>query len=561
MTYDAPAGSLGSLGAHVRRAASGPGWWSRWLLPCLLVAGAYWLGARAGLSLALVKDQVTPLWPPTGIALAGLWWTRGRAWPGVLVGAFAVNAPLGPTLLAASVIAVGNTAAPLVAYRVLVVLNFRAEMGRFRDAVVLVGGAAMAAMTVSATVGASTLVLLGPADSFVTVWWVWWTGDAMGVLVVAPLLLLVSQPALWKGQRSGFVLEALVALVVAAGLTVAVFGLIPGQPLFALFPVLVWAALRFQLAGAALVACIVIVIATTFAARASGPFAGLGVLDAMARLQVFNACVAITSYLLAALTAERVAAREALVAASVELEGRVAARTADLSSMVDRLERSEYRAEQAQALAHIGSWDWDIAADQVLWSEELFRLFGMEPHPGPVAYPDFLGVLHPEDRDRVHAAVEGAYGSGEPFVVEHRVLHTDGSVHWILGRGHVLRDGHGAPVRMVGTAQDMDERRAAEGVAAQLRQVADRRRQALELNDQVAQGLSVASYALTLGQTDVASGAVASTLTTVQQMVATLWGEHAEGSQPQAGDLRRAVPAQVSPTGDQLADPAATGWR
>ena len=556
-----------SLGLRPARSLPGPRWLSTWLLPCLLVAGAYWLGARAGLSLALVKNQVTPLWPPTGIALAALWWTRGRAWPGVLAGAFLVNAPLGPTLGAAGVIAVGNTLAPLVAYRLLLRLGFRADMGRFRDAMMLVAGASMTAMTVSATVGAASLVLWGPVPpgSFFTIWWVWWTGDAMGVLVVAPLLLMLSQPRLWKSQVRGRAVEAALVVITAAGLTIAVFGNLPGQPLFAVFPVLVWAALRFQLAGAAPVACIVTVIATSFAAAATGPFAGVGVLDRMARLQVFNACVAITCYLLAALTAERVAARAALVAAGVELEGRVAdrtaelsARTAELSSMVDRLERSEHRAEQAQALAHIGSWDWDIAANQVTWSDELFRLFGMQPRPGAMTYPDYLDVLHPEDRDRVHAAVEAAYGSGEALMVEHRVVHPDGAVHWILGRGHVLRDGQGTPVRMVGTAQDMDERRAAEQVAAKLREVAGRRQQALELNDQVAQGLSVASFALTLGQVEVARTAVAGTLDTVQGMVSALWGEHAEGSQPSAGDLRREVPAQVSPARERLTSTAPT---
>ncbi len=536
-------------------------WFRTWLLPCLAVAAAYWVGARLGLSLALVKNQVTPLWPPTGIALAALWWSRGQVWPGVLLGAFVVNAPLGPTLFAASVIAVGNTAAPVAAYQLLLRLDFRADMGRFRDAVVLVGGAAMAAMAVSASIGTASLVAWGPVElsSYLTVWWVWWTGDALGVLVVAPLLLVLRQPAVWKAQLQGRVLEALTVFTGSAALTVAVFDYLPGAPLFAVFPILVLAALRLQVSGAAPVACIVTVVATAYAAEASGPFAGISVLGRMERLQVFNACVAITGYLLAALTAERVAGRAALEAAGVDLEGRVAARTAELSGLVDRLERSEHRAEQAQQLAHIGFWEWDIAADEVTWSDELFRVFGLPPRDGPMAFEDFLDVLHPEDRGAVQSAIEAACRAGESFSVEHRVVHPDGSVHWIGGRGHVRSDEHGVPLRMVGTAQDTDERRTAEAAAMQLREVADRRRQALELNDQVAQGLSVASFALSLGELETARTAVTGTLDTVQNMVSQLWGEHAEGSAPEAGDLRRGRAAKVSSSGRGPADEGAPG--
>ncbi len=522
-------------------------WGRRWLF----VAVAYWASAQVGLSLALVGDQVTPLWPPTGIAVAALWCSKGRAWPGVLVGAFVVNAPLAPNLGTAVLIALGNTLAPYAAYRLLLRLDYRADLKRFRDALVLVLVAAMAAMTISATVGVGALTLAGPAstEGFSTAWWVWWTGDAMGVLVVAPLLLMLRTQGELRGLVRGRAVEVGLFTCAAGGLTVLVFGVVPVLSIFAVFPLLVWAAVRLQLAGAAPVAFVITVVGTASVARGDGPFEGLPVLDRMAGLQLFNASVAITAYLLAALTAERVVARVALVAAKQELESRVSARTAELSAAVARLERSEKRADEAQELAHIGSWEWDIGADEIAWSAELFRIFGREPSDQPMSYQDYLAVLHPDDREEADDVVQAAYAAREPFVVEHRVVHLDGSVHYVTGRGRVITDADGTPVRMVGTAQDVDDRRAAEELAAKLREASARRRQALELNDEVAQGLSVASMALSLGKIDDVRIAVSSTLGTVQGMITELWGEDAEGAELAAGDLRRERAADVSSPG------------
>src|SRR2546428_13578684 len=173
----------------------------RTLLQLAVVALAYWLAAMVSLRLALVHGQVTPIWPPTGIALVAILVFGRRVWPSIFLGALAVNLPIGPSPLGATLIAAGNTLAPLTAAAFLQRIGFRIELDRLRDAAAIIVLGALVAMTISATVGTSVLVLSAtvPTESFLPTWAVWWTGDAMGVLLVAPLLLSLLPPPRWRG--------------------------------------------------------------------------------------------------------------------------------------------------------------------------------------------------------------------------------------------------------------------------------------------------------------------------------------------------------------------------
>src|SRR5467141_4738763 len=116
------------------------------LLQMAVVALAYWLAAMLSLRLALVHGQVTPIWPPTGIALVAILVLGRRVWPAVFLAALAVNLPIGPSLLGAASIASGNTLAPLVAAALLKRAGFRIELDRLRDAVAIIVLGALAAM-------------------------------------------------------------------------------------------------------------------------------------------------------------------------------------------------------------------------------------------------------------------------------------------------------------------------------------------------------------------------------------------------------------------------------
>lgn len=277
------------------------------LLTVLAVAVCYYATARLGLLQQLVRGQVTPLWPPTGIALAALLVLGVRSWPGIALGALAANITIGPSVLPVLVIAAGNTAAPVCSHLLLRRAGFRKELDRLRDALALVFLGALAGMLISATAGTGALVLSGAVRSadFWPTWSVWWTGDAMGVMVVTPFLLVLRRirrpygigPARWA--------EAAALAVCTVAVTVLVTDTAGASLLFLVFPFLIWAAFRFERAGAACCALGVSTLAILAAGRMAGPFDHHVLLTNMITLQAFNGTTALTSLLLAAVVTER----------------------------------------------------------------------------------------------------------------------------------------------------------------------------------------------------------------------------------------------------------------
>jgi PAS domain S-box-containing protein len=127
-----------------------------------------------------------------------------------------------------------------------------------------------------------------------------------------------------------------------------------------------------------------------------------------------------------------------------------------------RLTKSEAQLLEAQHVAHLGSWEWDIPTNTVTWSDELYRIYGMRAQEIPMTYESFLERVHPEDREFTRRIVETAYQDHRPFRYDHRIVWTDGSVRTLHARGEVIADGTGAPVRMIGTALDITDRKRAD---------------------------------------------------------------------------------------------------
>jgi PAS domain S-box-containing protein len=143
------------------------------------------------------------------------------------------------------------------------------------------------------------------------------------------------------------------------------------------------------------------------------------------------------------------------------LEERVAERTLALS-------KSQELLSAAQRLAQMGSWEWDVDRNLIFWSDELYRIYGFLPGSFVPAYENFLQSVHPLDRERVEAAVRSAVRTGDPFTFEHRIVRPDGEERVVESSGTVTRDAAGRVVRLLGTAQDVTARRAAEAEREQL---------------------------------------------------------------------------------------------
>ena len=288
-------------------------------LSLAIVFAAYVITARAGLALSAVSGFAAVVWAPTGISLVAMVaWGYG-VWPAVSLAAAITNLLAGAPVPVAVGIAAGNTAEALAGTWMLNAVHFQPQLQRLWDVAALVVAGALSTL-VSATLGVGVLRLGGivPAASLLRTWRVWWVGDLMGDLVVAPLLLVAwsrpamrrSRNAMLEGTLAAFAVLATVALVFwtrgsAAELRV---------PPHLLFPVLLAVTLRLGQPCAAAGNFLAAAAAILFTSLGYGPFVhSAGLSESLLQLQMLMGTIAVTTLVLGATVAERdraVAARE-----------------------------------------------------------------------------------------------------------------------------------------------------------------------------------------------------------------------------------------------------------
>ncbi|MFL5496826.1 MAG: MASE1 domain-containing protein [Gemmatimonadales bacterium] len=423
-----------------------------YLLTVTLLAGLYFVAARVGLRYASIGQSVSLVWPPTGLALAALVALGYEYWPGVAIGAFLANAATPLPLAAAAAIGVGNTLeALLAAYLLRRAAGARPRLESMAAVRTLVLAAAPVGAIVSAIIGVSALTLSGVlaeprAGPTVAVWW---TGDVLGALVVAPFLFawLVNGRSR-EGARG--VLEIILLCLgtaAAAELGLARYIRLPVlyqvDYLYLLFPFVIWAALRFGSRGASLMTLTVSVVAVWHTTQGTGPFVAATAPGTLFAAACYLAAVAVTGLTLAAAVAHE---REA------------ATRT---------LEEREQQLRVALDAARMGIWSWSTADNRLTWDDTLRRLYALEPADRIAGYNDFLERVHPEDREFVNGKVMRALEERGSLDYEFRILLPDGSVRWIADQGRVLLGAGGEPKGMTGVCMDVTQRRATE---EQLRQ-------------------------------------------------------------------------------------------
>jgi PAS domain S-box-containing protein len=273
---------------------------------------SYLLAGRLGFAASAIHPVVSSAWPPSGIALAALLLGGLRYWPGISLGAFLVNVTVGIAPLAATGIAVGNTLEAVIGAWLLITLaEFRPSLGRLRDVLALVV-LGIAGTPISATIGVTSLSLSGSAAgiSAWTAWLAWFAGDALGILVVAPVLLT------WAaGERPHFSLRRSAEAAVLAGVLIAFTAVLfqtPVSYMYAIFPVTIWAGLRFGPRGAATASFVVSALAIWYTVDHVGPFATSNAVANLFLLETFIALLAVTTLILAGVIEERRAAESAL---------------------------------------------------------------------------------------------------------------------------------------------------------------------------------------------------------------------------------------------------------
>jgi len=283
----------------------------RFFLEAFAVIIIYFAAARLGLSLASINANVSPIWPPTGLAIATVVLLGYRIWPAILIGAFLANFFTPVSAPVAFAIAMGNTVEAVSAAYFLQFFDFHRALDRAKDVFAFVA-ASFVCTTLSATIGTLSVYFGGFAtkESLDSLWWTWWLGDSIGAMIAAPLLLVWSKGSgAWLSKRY---IEATCIFVLIAISTLATFsGSQPAIPvrLYPLVrltvPFFLWAAFRLGQRGITVASVIASIFAIWGTTKGLGPFAGRSTNESLILLQIFLGSNAVMFLFLAATVEER----------------------------------------------------------------------------------------------------------------------------------------------------------------------------------------------------------------------------------------------------------------
>jgi PAS domain S-box-containing protein len=336
----------------------------KYSLELAIVFASYFVAGQVGFAVPFTTGNVSPVWPPAGIALAALLLVGYRVWPAIAAGAFLVNFLSPIPLVGAIALAAGNTAGPLVgAWLVQRFPGFRPALSRLDDVLGLILIAAPVGAVISATVGVTVLFIthVNPWFQFWPAWLVWWLGDTLGVLIVTPLALtLLRQKRLTQARH----LPELVALLAAVVVTCFVIfdtrtglGIEKDVLAFAVLPLVLWGATRFQIPGAAGVTLLIAFVTAWETANGFGPFVRNTTLQNAMMLQAFIAVIAVSGLTLAAVIVERAQ----LIREQTQREG---------------LEQSERRYREIVETANDGIWMLDARLMTLFVNPRMAEMLG-----------------------------------------------------------------------------------------------------------------------------------------------------------------------------------------
>jgi len=496
------------------RLTTGPASYALQFLAFVLL---YYACGKVGLSIGQLNPNVTPLWPGAGLAIAGLLVLGRQYWPAVAVGAFTLNLTNTGDAFAAAVIASGNTAEAVIV--VYLLARFGDGLRAFERAsgVFLFAASIAFAAALSATLGTGVLqiVHLVPEADVLNMWAAWWAGNVAGALLITPVLALWSRPFSPTRRASrwleGAVLLALILVVGFDPTSFIIQARAAGPPtgLF-LLPLVVWASFRFSPREAATGTLLLSLGTIWNSLQNRGPFGTGDPAETQLVLALALAALGFVSLLLAALVADRRREAETIRRARDELDSRVVERTAALSVAVQRLRdeitereraeenlrRSQARLVEAQRLAQLGNWEWDIGTNAFTASDELRRLTGLAASDFPKTFDAFLQRIHPDDRARIRSTAYAARDAQQAFETEGRILRPEGAVRWMHFQGRIEHNAEGQAARVSGNAQDVTERRRLERERAEAQERAKEIHRLQELNDLKTRFMNTAAHEL-----------------------------------------------------------------
>ncbi len=396
-----------------------------WGIGALLI----WVGGQIGLGMPFVNTNVSPLWPPSGIGLAILLIQGRSAWPAIALGSFLINILGHPIPWTASFgIMIGSTASMLVAHSLVERLKIRLPFEEVKQIGWFLVGPALAATSVAAAVGASTLGMHGlvPLPNLFMCFLTWWVGDATGILLITPLLMVWKEWPKWRGSR---VVELGLGLVIAIVFTwIAFLGIqeVSGQRypiLFSLFPIIFWISMRFGQYGATLLGLLLCGLSIYATIHGRGIFQMSSLHESLFLLQSYILVICGCGLLIAVLEEQR--------NRSLKLERESAGLLKKISSQVPGV-----------------IYQYQLNADGTSFfpyaSEGIFEIYEVSPAEVRESAQIILDRLHPEDFSRVTKSIEDSAKNFTTWKCEYRVQLPSKGLRWLFGQSIPERLENGA---------------------------------------------------------------------------------------------------------------------
>ncbi|MGY8668521.1 MASE1 domain-containing protein [Bradyrhizobium sp. UFLA05-109] len=406
---------------------------------------AYVLGCGFAQSLAIVPGTGISIWPPGGLFLATLVLASRHSWPwwilgGCLAELFGNFFWFGSPLLVAVLLYVANALEAVTgAWLINRYCGRPIRLETLQETLAFVVLGAGIAPVVGATVGSATLVWFGiQSQSLTTAWPLWWIGDATGILIVAPVVLVLSQNWRSKGHLSAarWIEAGVLGLIFLGVAALSLSGYLPFA--YIIMPPLLWAAVRFEFKGAAITLSLLALITAAFTIFGASQFIG----DAETQRQK-----QIMLHLFLG-----VSALSALIVAAISRQHQRALFTL-----------SESERELSQLVNMVPSQVWRLSPDgePVFFNKRMVDFLGMEvadtDRPGMSRLQAVVETVHPDDASQFKETLHHSLLTGESFAMRYRLRRADGIYRWMSGRAEPMRDDSGRIVQWFGLCHDIED--------------------------------------------------------------------------------------------------------
>lgn len=415
----------------------------RYLIHLTGLSLAYTLLAAWSMRYFAPAGEASLIWPASGLGLAALLLGGARYWPVIFVGELLGSWLITGTLALSIGFGIGNVVGGMAGMYLIRHLH-RGGLMRLQqpsDFFVLAAGASIASL-IAALAGSLSFWQWG---SYAQDWTAnivhWWQGDVLGILIVTPVALAIRyrHPIAWRPQliMEALVLGTMTIVLCIDSVPVELELFVLAEREAGFFILVVWAALRFGLSGVLLLICSVVLLILQQYVQSPPQVINYAFNAQLEHFWIFVFTLSVVGITLA-LNVRALAAEKGLALGALAAEEDINARFS-----------------QAQTLSQTGCWELDIPSGQLVWSDEIFRIFEIDKQLFGASYDAFLNAIHPDDRAMVQQAYESSLQNHTRYEITHRLCMKDGRIKWVAECCETYYDNAGNALKSIGTVHDI----------------------------------------------------------------------------------------------------------